>query len=63
MFLNEPEIDAAVEAAYAASEQDAGHVMNYAHAWAWRQDVANAFFRRASWPPGRPRSRPPRSPL
>jgi alkylhydroperoxidase family enzyme len=44
MFLNEPEIDAAVEAAYASSEQDAGHVMNYAHAWAWRQDVTNAFF-------------------
>jgi alkylhydroperoxidase family enzyme len=44
MFLNEPEIDAAVEAAYAASEQDAGHVMNYAHAWAWRQDVTDAFF-------------------
>jgi uncharacterized peroxidase-related enzyme len=44
MFLNEPETDAAVEAAYAASEQDAGHVMNYAHAWAWRQDVTDAFF-------------------
>jgi alkylhydroperoxidase family enzyme len=44
MFLNEPEIDAAVAAAYAASEQDAGHVMNYAHAWAWRQDVTDAFF-------------------
>jgi alkylhydroperoxidase family enzyme len=44
MFLNEPEIDAAVEAAYAASKQDAGHVMNYAHAWAWRQDVTDAFF-------------------
>jgi uncharacterized peroxidase-related enzyme len=44
MFLNEPETDAAVEAAYAASAADAGHVMNYAHAWAWRQDVTDAFF-------------------
>lgn len=44
MFLNEPEIDTAVEAAYAANAQDAGYVMNFAHAWAWRQDVANAFF-------------------
>ena len=44
MFLNEPETDAAVEAAYAASAADAGHVMNYAHAWAWRQDVTNTFF-------------------
>ena len=44
MFLNEPEIDAAVEAAYAASAQDAGYVMNYNHAWAWRQDAATAFF-------------------
>ena len=43
MFLDEPEIDAAVEAAYAANADDAGYLMNYAHAWAWRQDVTNAF--------------------
>jgi alkylhydroperoxidase family enzyme len=44
MFLPEPEIDATVEAAYAANAVEAGHLMNYAHAWAWRQDVANTFF-------------------
>jgi alkylhydroperoxidase family enzyme len=43
MFLPEPEIDATVEAAYAANTADAGYLMNYAHAWAWRQDVANTF--------------------
>jgi alkylhydroperoxidase family enzyme len=43
MFLEEPEVDATVEAAYAANADDAGYLMNYAHAWAWRQDVANAF--------------------
>jgi alkylhydroperoxidase family enzyme len=43
MFLNEPEVDATVQAAYAANAADAGYLMNYAHAWAWRQDVTNAF--------------------
>ncbi len=28
---------------YAANADDAGYLMNYAHAWAWRQDVTNAF--------------------
>lgn len=44
MFLNEPEIDATVEAGYAANTADAGYLMNYAHAWAWRQDVTSTFF-------------------
>jgi alkylhydroperoxidase family enzyme len=35
MFLDEPEVVPAAE----GSEP----VMNYAHAWAWRQDVADAF--------------------
>jgi alkylhydroperoxidase family enzyme len=43
MFLNEPEIDATVEAGYAANTADAGYLMNYAHAWAWRQDVTDTF--------------------
>lgn len=43
VFLNEPEIDATVQAAYAANTNDAGYLMNYAHAWAWRQDVADHF--------------------
>jgi alkylhydroperoxidase family enzyme len=43
MFLNEPEIDATVEAGYAANAAEAGYLMNYAHAWAWRQDVTNTF--------------------
>lgn len=43
MFLNEPEIDAEVEAGYAANTADAGYLMNYAHAWAWRQDVTDRF--------------------
>jgi alkylhydroperoxidase family enzyme len=43
MFLNEPQIDATVEAGYAANTADAGYLMNYAHAWAWRQDVTNTF--------------------
>jgi alkylhydroperoxidase family enzyme len=44
MFLNEPETDATVQAAYAANAKEAGHLMNYAHAWAWRQDATDAFF-------------------
>jgi alkylhydroperoxidase family enzyme len=44
MFLDEPEADATVQAAYAANADDAGYLMNYAHAWAWRQDATNAFF-------------------
>jgi alkylhydroperoxidase family enzyme len=44
MFLNEPETDATVQAAYDANAKEAGHLMNYAHAWAWRQDVTDAFF-------------------
>jgi alkylhydroperoxidase family enzyme len=43
MFLNEPKADATVQAAFAANADDAGYLMNYAHAWAWRQDVTNAF--------------------
>jgi alkylhydroperoxidase family enzyme len=43
VFLNEPELDATVQAAYAANTGDAGYLMNYAHAWAWRQDVADLF--------------------
>jgi uncharacterized peroxidase-related enzyme len=43
MFLNEPKIDATVRAGYEANMADAGYLMNYAHAWAWRQDAANAF--------------------
>jgi alkylhydroperoxidase family enzyme len=43
VFLNEPEVDANVEAAYAVNAHDSGYLMNYAHAWAWRQDVADHF--------------------
>jgi alkylhydroperoxidase family enzyme len=43
VFLNEPEVDATVQAGYAANTHDAGYLMNYAHAWAWRQDVADHF--------------------
>ena len=43
MFLAEPPVDEAVAASYAECEADCGYVMNYRHAWAWRQDVANAF--------------------
>ncbi|HEU0193290.1 MAG TPA: hypothetical protein VFQ71_03770 [Gaiellales bacterium] len=44
MYLSEPEHDAAVEAGYATNRADAGYLMNYAHAWAWRQDVTDHFF-------------------
>ena len=43
MFVTEPPLDAPVSASYAASAAEAGHVMNYVHAWAWRQDVTDAF--------------------
>jgi alkylhydroperoxidase family enzyme len=43
MYLPEPENDAAVEAAYAVNTADSGYLMNYAHAWAWRQDVTDHF--------------------
>jgi alkylhydroperoxidase family enzyme len=43
VFLNEPEVDATVQAGYAANTHDAGYLMNYAHAWAWGQDVADHF--------------------
>jgi alkylhydroperoxidase family enzyme len=43
MFLREPQTDETVEAAYAANAADAGYLMNYAHAWAWRQDVTDTF--------------------
>jgi alkylhydroperoxidase family enzyme len=43
MYLSEPEPDAAVEAGYAVNTADAGYLMNYAHAWAWRQDVTDHF--------------------
>jgi alkylhydroperoxidase family enzyme len=43
MYLSEPEHDAAVEAGYATNAADAGYLMNYARAWAWRQDVTDHF--------------------
>jgi alkylhydroperoxidase family enzyme len=43
MYLPEPERDAAVEAGYAVNTADSGYLMNYAHAWAWRQDVTDHF--------------------
>jgi alkylhydroperoxidase family enzyme len=43
MYLKEPEHDAAVEAGYATNTADSGYLMNYAHAWAWRQDVSDHF--------------------
>jgi alkylhydroperoxidase family enzyme len=43
MYLPEPEHDAVVNAAYAANTADSGYLMNYAHAWAWRQDVTDHF--------------------
>jgi alkylhydroperoxidase family enzyme len=43
MFLNEPEPDAAVQAAYDAAAGEAGYLMNYNRAWAWRQDVTDHF--------------------
>jgi alkylhydroperoxidase family enzyme len=43
MYLDEPEHDAAVEAGYATNKADSGYLMNYAHAWAWRQDVTDHF--------------------
>jgi alkylhydroperoxidase family enzyme len=43
MFLNEPEVDASVQAAYDAGTSDAGYLMNYNRAWAWRQDVTDHF--------------------
>jgi alkylhydroperoxidase family enzyme len=43
MFLNDPEIDAGIRAAYDAATADAGYLMNYNVAWAWRQDVTDHF--------------------
>jgi alkylhydroperoxidase family enzyme len=43
MFLNEPEVDAPVQAAYDAGAAEAGYLMNYNRAWAWRQDVTDHF--------------------
>jgi alkylhydroperoxidase family enzyme len=43
MFLNEPEQDDAVQAAYDAAAREAGYLMNYNRAWAWRQDVTDHF--------------------
>lgn len=43
MFLNEPEADPGIEAAFAAATGEAGYLMNYNRAWAWRQDVFDHF--------------------
>jgi alkylhydroperoxidase family enzyme len=43
MYLPEPEHTDDVEAGYAANTADAGYLMNYARAWAWRQDVTDHF--------------------
>jgi alkylhydroperoxidase family enzyme len=43
MFLNEPEADPGVQAAYDAAAAEAGYLMNYNRAWAWRQDVTDHF--------------------
>lgn len=43
MFLNEPQADPHVQAAYDSAAGEAGYLMNYNRAWAWRQDVTDHF--------------------